>query len=61
MFTPEQTLLENKKFEKKEIDPMSPAALYYSSGTTGNPKGILYSHKNMIALISSIESNHIFM
>jgi acyl-coenzyme A synthetase/AMP-(fatty) acid ligase len=54
ILTPEQTLLENKKFEKKEIDSMSPAALYYSSGTTGNPKGVLYSHKNMITLISSI-------
>jgi long-chain acyl-CoA synthetase len=30
------------------------ACLYYSSGTTANPKGILYSHKNMISLISSI-------
>jgi len=30
------------------------ACLHYSSGTTANPKGILYSHKNMIALISSV-------
>jgi len=30
------------------------ACLYYSSGTTANPKGILYSHGNMIALISSV-------
>lgn len=30
------------------------ACLHYSSGTTANPKGILYSHKNMIALISSL-------
>jgi len=35
-------------------DPEIPAALYYSSGTTGNPKGVLYSHKNMVSLISSI-------
>jgi len=38
----------------KDIDENSPAALYYSSGTTGDPKGVLYSHKNMISLISSI-------
>lgn len=31
-----------------------PACLYYSSGTTSEPKGVLYSHKNMIADISSI-------
>jgi long-chain acyl-CoA synthetase len=30
------------------------AALYYSSGTTGDPKGVLYTHANKFALISSI-------
>ena len=32
----------------------SPACLYYSSGTTGNPKNILFSYKNMVATISSV-------
>lgn len=32
----------------------SPACLYYSSGTTGNPKCILFSHANMMANISAI-------
>ncbi len=36
------------------VDVNMPACLYYSSGTTGDPKGILYSHRNMISLISSI-------
>jgi long-chain acyl-CoA synthetase len=36
------------------LDENSPACLYYSSGTTSDPKGVLYSHKNMIADISSI-------
>ncbi|MGE5340274.1 MAG: class I adenylate-forming enzyme family protein [Candidatus Omnitrophota bacterium] len=38
----------------EEIDESSPACLYYSSGTTSDPKGVLYSHKNMIALIASL-------
>ena len=54
ILTPEQILSENAKFKKKEIDPQLPAALYYSSGTTGNPKGVMYSHKNMVSLINSI-------
>ena len=40
--------------EQVELDENSPACLYYSSGTTSDPKGVLYSHKNMIADISSI-------
>ena len=31
-----------------------PACLYYSSGTTASPKGILISHENMISNISSV-------
>lgn len=30
------------------------ACIYYSSGTTGNPKGVVYSHRNMVTLISSL-------
>ena len=40
--------------EKAEIEEDESACLYYSSGTTGEPKGVLFSHKNMIANISSI-------
>ena len=49
-----QVLSGNEKFKQKEIDPQQPAALYYSSGTTDNPKGVMYSHKNMVSLINSI-------
>ncbi|MCD4693464.1 MAG: acyl--CoA ligase [Calditrichales bacterium] len=37
-----------------EPGPESPACLYYSSGTTGNPKNILISHHNMVSNIASI-------
>jgi acyl-CoA synthetase (AMP-forming)/AMP-acid ligase II len=40
--------------EKIKLEENEPACLYYSSGTTSDPKGVLYSHKNMIADISSI-------
>jgi len=43
-----------KPIGDKNIDENAPAVLYYSSGTTGNPKGILYSHKNMVSLIDSL-------
>ena len=37
-----------------DIEGSDIASLYYSSGTTGSPKGVLYSHDNVHHLISSI-------
>ncbi len=34
-------------FEYPEIDERRAAALCYTSGTTGNPKGVLYSHRSI--------------
>lgn len=31
-----------------EIDERAPAALCYTSGTTGNPKGVQYSHRSIV-------------
>lgn len=36
------------------------AAIYYSSGTTSNPKGVMYSYHNMNSLISSINKSFHF-
>ena len=51
---PEAALSVDETVPDKNIDENLPAALYYSSGTTGDPKGVLYSHKNMVSLIASI-------
>lgn len=40
--------------DEVEIDDGSAACLYYSSGTTADPKGVMVSHRNMVANISSI-------
>jgi acyl-CoA synthetase (AMP-forming)/AMP-acid ligase II len=36
------------EFEWPEFDERSAAALCYTSGTTGNPKGAMYSHRSMV-------------
>lgn len=48
----------NYDFKFMSIDNNQTAVLYYSSGTTGNPKIIEYSHKSMVETqLSMIRSN----
>src|SRR3954468_5238240 len=39
---------ESESFDWPEFDEKSAACLCYTSGTTGNPKGALYSHRSTI-------------
>ena len=38
----------NGNYDWVEGDELDPCALCYTSGTTGNPKGVLYSHRSTI-------------
>jgi 3-(methylthio)propionyl---CoA ligase len=39
---------ENDRFEWPEFDENTASSLCYTSGTTGNPKGVLYSHRSTL-------------
>ncbi|WP_374294851.1 AMP-binding protein, partial [Acinetobacter sp.] len=38
----------NDEFEWPELDENAASSLCYTSGTTGNPKGVLYSHRSTL-------------
>jgi fatty-acyl-CoA synthase len=38
---------ESSEFDWPEVDERSAAAMCYTSGTTGNPKGVAYSHRSI--------------
>jgi len=49
---------EEPGFEWPELDERSAAAMCYTSGTTGNPKGVAYSHRSsFLHSMASVASN----
>jgi len=47
---------QDEAFDWPEFDENSAASLCYTSGTTGNPKGVLYSHRSTILHAYAINS-----
>ena len=39
---------QDEGFDYPELDDRAAAGLCYTSGTTGNPKGVLYSHRSQL-------------
>ena len=45
---------QSDQFDWPQLDEQAAAALCYTSGTTGNPKGVLYSHRSTVLHAYSI-------
>ncbi len=43
-----------------DTDPEDPAIIVYTSGTTGNPKGVLYAHRVLLGHMPGVEFPHEF-
>lgn len=46
----------SRNFKAVQSDPEDPAVFLYTSGTTGNPKGVTLTHKNFIAQTNMVDA-----
>jgi fatty-acyl-CoA synthase len=51
---------EDGSFDWPEIDERSAAAMCYTSGTTGNPKGVVYGHRSTVLHSMMVTSGAVF-
>ncbi len=47
----------NELFSPVSIEPSDPALIQYTSGSTGDPKGVFLTHENMLANMRAIEKS----
>lgn len=45
------------KYEYEFINPDDTATIMYTSGTTGNPKGVMLTHQNLLHQVQAITSH----